>query len=143
MKKPLALLAAAAVLGGGGGAYAMTRSEEPEPEPTVYVLPKDFLINLAQERLLRVTVGLLTDPEAAAVHAGGEKEEAKPPEGFGPDPQEALVREIVVDELTGQPARRFASAAGRQVLKDRILRALQQHTDVPATHVLFTDLIVQ
>jgi flagellar basal body-associated protein FliL len=141
---PLVLLAAA-----GGGAYAFARpSPPPEPEPKVhgqvYVLPRDFVINLADERLLRLTVGLLLDPEAGAAHGAEDgAEAAKPPEGFGPDPQEALIREIVVDELTGVPARRLATPAGRARLKGRILAALQQHTDVPATHVLFTDMAVQ
>jgi flagellar basal body-associated protein FliL len=145
MNKKL-IATALALTASGGGAYAAMRPGEAPPEPKVhghvYVLPKAFLINLADERLLQVTVGLLVDAEkTASAHGGGEG--AAPPEGFGDDPQEALVREIVVDELTGQPARRFEVAAGRQRYKERILRALRQHTDVPATHVLFTDLTIQ
>jgi flagellar basal body-associated protein FliL len=145
MKKALIALVVAAV---AGGVYTtQVKGGEPAPPPpkvhgSVYVLPKEFVVNLAEERLLRVTVGMLLDPEKLA-HGGEEEAAAKPPEGFGTDPQEALVRDIVLDELTGLPAQRFATAERRAAIKERILKSITSHTDVPATHVLFTDLAVQ
>lgn len=113
---------------------------KPKIDGDVYVLAREFLVNLDAGRYAKLGVALHHDPseekEAAA-------EAAKPPEGYGPLPQEAVVRAIVTDALTGQPARRLINADGRGLLKRRIQQAVEEQTDVRASSVLFTDVAVQ
>ena len=62
----------------------------------VYVLPREFLINLDAGRYAKLVVALVVPHD----HDGAEAEPAeagKPPEGYGPPPQEAVVRAIVTD----------------------------------------------
>jgi flagellar FliL protein len=87
---------------------------------------------------------VLEHNEAAA--GGAAKSEgagAKPPEGYGSLPQEALVRSIITNALTDQPAQRFIRAASRTELQARIKKELEEKTDVAAKGVLFTDIAVQ
>lgn len=107
----------------------------------VYVLPKEFVLNMAGGRYAKLTVGLVLaeDEELEGGHGGG----AKPPEGFGPLAQEALVREIVTDTLTGGDADELTASDGRAAYKRQILRAVKGHTDVHAEDVVFTDVAVQ
>lgn len=98
---------------------------QPKIDGDVYVLGREFLVNLDAGRHAKLGVALVIHHEA------GEEEEAdaegaKPPEGYGPLPQEAVVRAIVTDALTGQPARRLISASGRGLLKRRIQRAVEE-----------------
>jgi flagellar basal body-associated protein FliL len=116
--------------------------EKAKVEGDAYVLPKEFLVALRGSRFAKVSVALLLEHGAGAEPEGGE-EGAKPPEGYGPLPQEALVRDIVTDELTGQPARRLTSRKGRDRLEKRIAKRLHEATDVPAHEVLFMDVAVQ
>src|SRR3954451_4640744 len=74
---------------------------KPKVEGTVYVLGKEFMVNLADGRFAKLTVALVLDPkDDSAVAAGGHEAAAKPPEGFGTMPQEAVVRDFVTDALT-------------------------------------------
>lgn len=110
----------------------------------VYVLPKDFYVNLADGKFARLGVALVLEAGAtAAPAAGGEHGAAEPPEGYGTLPQEPLVRSIVTDVLTDVSARRVASAEGRERLTAKILKRIRSRTDVPAEHVLLTDVAVQ
>src|SRR4051812_8275690 len=88
-----------------GGAYKFALAKPaPEPKPKVhgevYVLPKDFLLNLADGRFVRLNLALVIEPGSAVAEGGGEAA-AEPPEGFGTLPQEAVVRDIVTNSLTG------------------------------------------
>src|SRR6201999_431581 len=87
-----------------GLAYKMVlapKSESKEKvEGTVYVMPKEFLLNLAGGRYAKMTVALVLAPGQSTT--GGS--EALPPEGFGTLEQEPLVRQVVTDTLTGVPA---------------------------------------
>lgn len=136
---PLALLLAV-------GAYKMVLAKPAGPPAKVhgdvYVLPKEFVINLEDGRYARLGVGLVLEPGALA--AGGHGGEAtKPPDGYGPLPQEALVRDIVTDALTAGDSDDLVDRRGRKRLKKRILQAIHQETDVHAEQVLFTDVAVQ
>src|SRR4051812_6720133 len=66
----------------------------------VYVLPKEFLINLADGRFAKLTVAIVL-PEGEKIEA---PKENQPPEGFGPLPQEAAVRAVITDETTDAKA---------------------------------------
>ena len=131
----------------GGAAYKLVLAkpapaEKPKVEGTVYVLPRDFLVNLREGQFAKVNVALVLD-EHALEPAGGDEAAATPPEGFGTLPQEAIVRDIVTDSLTGRAARTLKSEAGRERLKRRLKQQLIEHTDVPVHDVLLTDVTVQ
>ena len=131
-----------------GGAYkfvlAKPKAEaKPKVEGSVYVLGKEFLVNLADDRFAKLTVGLLLDPHDTSTVAEGGHEAAKPPEGFGTMPQEAVVRDIVTDELTGAKADQLVNPKKREELKKDIAKKLLKHTDVHVEEILFTDVTVQ
>ena len=131
-----------------GGAYKFALAKPaPAPKPKVhgevYVLPKDFLINLADGRFVRLNLALVIEPGSAVAAGGGHEAAATPPEGFGTLPQEAVVRDIVTNSLTGVKGDTLIKRAGREKLKKRILKAIEKKTDVKAHDVLFTDVAVQ
>ena len=134
-----------------GGTYKFVLAEEP-PKPKskvhgdVYVLGKDFLVNLDGGGFAKLGVAIIVDVGAAAPAAAGGHGGAaapKPPEGYGPMPQEALVRDIVTDVLTDSEGTDLTSRRGREALKGRIKRRIKRLTDVPIQEVLFTDVSVQ
>ena len=111
---------------------------------TVYVLPKEFLVNLSDGRYAKVNVALVLDhsqPTAAA--AGGHEAAAEPPEGFGTLEQEAAVRDVVTDVLTGQSGDELIDRRGRDQVKAEILREIRARTDVRTEEVLLPDVAVQ
>lgn len=132
-----------------GGAYKFVLAKpKPTPKPKVagevYVLPKEFLVNLADGRYAKLGVGLVMAADAHATAAGeGHGAAPEPPEGYGSLPQEALVRDIVTDEITDVSAGELVSDKGRRELKRHILDKLRAETDVHADDVLFTDVTVQ
>ena len=149
MKKKL-LIAIPVLLVVLGGAYKFAlakpaKGPEPKVHGDVYVLPKDFLINLASGRFVRLNLALVLEHGALAEMAagGGHGATVEPPEGFGPLPQEAVVRDIVTDALTGTDGDELISREGREKLKKRILKTIGKTTDVHAHDVLFTDVAVQ
>jgi flagellar basal body-associated protein FliL len=133
---PLALLV---VL---GGLYKVVLAKPTEAhhkvDGQVYVLPKEFLLNLSGNHFVKLNVGL--------VLAEGEvptKAETPPPEGFGPLPQEAVVRDVITDTITDSSADQLVSRKGRNALKAKLLKSLHARTDVKVKDVLFTDVAVQ
>jgi flagellar FliL protein len=149
MRSKLKIIVPLALLLALGGAYKFVLAKPaPEPRPKVagevYVLPKDFLVNLADGRYAKLGVGLVMAPGHPAEPAGGGHEAAAtPPEGYGALPQEALVRDIITDEVTDVSGSELSSRSGRRRLKREILDQLHKRTDVHAADVLFTDVTVQ
>jgi len=110
----------------------------------VYVLPKEFLVNLSQGRFAKLGVGLVLGLEEESIHlAAKDKEAPKPPEGFGPLPQEAVIRDIITDTLTDRDAGNLTEREGRERLKKKIIKVIAKRTDVHVEDVLFTDVAVQ
>jgi flagellar FliL protein len=150
VKKKLPIIALVALLL-AGGAYktvlAKPKEEAPKPkvEGTVYVLPKEFLVNLADGRYAKVSVGFVMDPHdtSTAPAGGGHGGGATPPEGYGAMPQEAIVRDLVTEALTNARDSELIRSEGRERIKKRILSAVKEHTDVKAEEVLFMDVTVQ
>jgi flagellar basal body-associated protein FliL len=106
----------------------------------VYVLPKEFLLNLSGNHFVKLNVGLvLAEGEVPTSAEGG----SPPPEGFGPLPQEAVVRDVITDTLTDADSRQLVSRKGRHALKAKLLKSLRARTDVKVKDVLFTDVAVQ
>jgi flagellar basal body-associated protein FliL len=134
------------VVVGGVYKFVLAKPGAPAPKPkvdgTVYVLPKEFLINLSGGRFAKLSVGLVLDHSQATAEAGGHAA-AKPPEGFGTLPQEAVIRDLVTDTLTDGSAENLVSEHGRDKLKSRLLVSIKKKTDVKVEEILFTDVAVQ
>ena len=79
------------------------------------------------------------DGQVPSSSSGG----APPPDGFGPLPQEAVVRDVITDTITDSRADQLVSRKGRNTLKAKILKSLRSRTDVKVNDVLFTDVAVQ
>jgi flagellar basal body-associated protein FliL len=132
-----------------GGVYKFVLAKpaaeaKPKIAGTVYVLPKEFLINLADGRFAKLGVGIVLDLEDESIAlAAKDKEAPKAPEGFGPLPQEAVIRDIITDTLTDRDASSLTEREGRERLKKKIIKVIRKRTDVHIDDVLFTDVAVQ
>lgn len=126
-----------------GGAYkfviAKPAKAKEKVEGVVYVLQKEFLINLSDDHFAKLSVALVL-PEAP-VAAGGEG--ASPPEGYGAMEQEAAVRAVVTDTITDASAKDLTRRKRRVKLREEVLKGIRSQTDVKAKDVLFTDVAVQ
>ena len=148
MRSKLKIIVPLALLLALGGAYKFVLAK-PAPAPEVkvagevYVLPKEFLVNLADGRFAKLGVALVMKPGAHTAPAAGGEGAAEPPEGYGVMPQEALVRDIITDSVTDISGGELISANGRRKLKQQILVELREKSDVHAEDVLFTDVAVQ
>jgi flagellar FliL protein len=109
----------------------------------VYVMPKDFLINLKDGRFAKLNVALVLKEGYDPAPAGGHEAAAAPPTGYGVMPQEAVVRAIVTDTLTDVSAARLQREKTRARLQEDILKRIGSETDVKVDDVLFTDVAIQ
>ena len=144
MKGKLKIILPLALLLVLGGLYKVVLAKPVEGHHKihgqVYVLPKEFLLNLAGNHFVKLNVGLvLADGQVPSSSSGG----APPPDGFGPLPQEAVVRDVITDTITDSRADQLVSRKGRNGLKAKILKSLRSRTDVKVNDVLFTDVAVQ
>jgi hypothetical protein len=110
----IATLAAALALCGCGAT---------DEGPTVYVLSKDVIVDLAGGGYATVTVGL-------EVQHGVDTAEA----------QTGLVREIVSNDLTGIDRESLRDRERRAALKVKLARDIRARTDISLDGVLLTDL---
>jgi flagellar basal body-associated protein FliL len=118
---------------GGGYKFVLAKPAEPKMkvEGAVYVLPKEFLINLSDSHFAKLSVALVLPEEEVA--AGGHGEGATP----------AAVRAVVTDTITDAEARDLTNRKRRSKLREEVLKEIKAHTDVKAHEVLFTDVAVQ
>jgi flagellar basal body-associated protein FliL len=131
-----------------GGVYKFVLAKpaavaKPKVEGEVYVLPKDFLVNLSDGKFAKLGVGLVFDEGFVAAPPGEAEGGAAPPTGYGVLKQEAVVRDIVTDVVTDESAHDLTSKKGREEIKKEILKRLKAQTDVKAHEVLLTDVAVQ
>ena len=144
MKGKLKIILPLALLIVLGGLYKVVLAKPADTHSKVhgdvYVLPKEFLLNLQGNHFVKLNVGLVL--AAGQVPSGGSGG-ATPPDGFGPLPQEAVVRDVITDTITDTSAGQLVSRKGRNALKAKILKGLRRRTDVKANDVLFTDVAVQ
>lgn len=145
MKKKKVLIPLIVVLLAGVGAkFVLAKpasGRKPKIDGVVYVLGKDFLLNLADGRYAKLSVALVLAPGQSIGSAaeGG----TPPPDGFGTLPQEAAVRDVVTDVVTDQSGDELISASGREAIKRKILAGIRARTDVKVTDVLLPDVAVQ
>lgn len=135
-KKALFVLPVVLLLA-GFMAYSMFLKPKPVPvkhkiEGTVVPLQQEFLVNLAGGRYAKISVALVMEGAAGGGH--------DPTAGL---PQEAAVRAVVTDELTGLPADDLVRRESRHRVVDDIRKAILKHTDEEVGDVLLTDITVQ
>jgi flagellar FliL protein len=116
---------------------------KPKVEGTVYILGKEFLVNLSDDRFAKLTVALVLDKKDTSVPAAGGEGGSTVPDGFGAMTEEAVVRDVITDDLTDAKADDLITAKGRAAVKQQILKDLKAHTDVKVDDILFTDVTVQ
>jgi flagellar FliL protein len=134
-----------------GGVYKFVLAPKPVvPKPkiegSVYVMPKDFLINLKAGRFAKLNAALVLKEgylEEAIAKSGGGHEAAAPPDGYGTLPQEAAVRGIITDTITDMPASRLTREKSRIKVQKEVLDRIHKETDVEAKDFIITDLAVQ
>jgi flagellar FliL protein len=114
---------------------------KPKIDGTVYVLPKEFLLNLNDGRYAKLDIALVLAPGQST--GGGGEGGAPPPDGFGTLPQEAAIRDVVTSVVTDQSGDELITQAGRQKVKQEILAGIRAHTDVKVNDVLIPDVAVQ
>jgi flagellar basal body-associated protein FliL len=119
-----------------------TAKPKPKVTGTIYVLGKEFLVNLTDGRFAKLTVALVLDPKDTSAPVAAEGA-AKPPDGFGNMTEEAAVRDVITNELTNDKDTDLIDRDGRQATKERILADLKKSTDVKVDDILFTDVTVQ
>jgi flagellar basal body-associated protein FliL len=146
MKKLLPIVVVLLAVLGGVYKFVLakpTAEAKPKVDGTVYILGKEFLVNLADGRYAKLTVALvLKEGDASTAAAGGEGAPT-PPEGFGTMPQEAVVRDVITDDLTDAKDDELINPKKREELKQHVAKDIRKHTDVGVEDVLFTDVTVQ
>lgn len=135
MKKKLIMILPVLLIAAVG--YKMFLAPKPvavkmKIEGTVMPLQKDFLVNLADGQYAKVAIAVITEAGGAAHGA----------ETLGLA-QEAAVRAIIVDELTGIHGKELVSKEGRHHLAEQITKMIKKKTDEHVHEVLFTDVTVQ
>jgi flagellar protein FliL len=128
------------LLAGGGGAYFFVlapkpaKAAPPKVQGTLFPLSPEFVVNLDGEHYGKVSIALLLSAGAPAASADG---------AAATLPEDAAVRAIVTNDLTGLPSSSLIDRPKRNGIEKKILTDLQKKTDVKVTEVLFTDVVVQ
>jgi flagellar basal body-associated protein FliL len=128
-----------------GGVYKTVlakppKTEKPKIDGTVYVLPKEFLLNVADGKYAKLSVALiLNKAEVMPAAEGAASSDAQ----YGALPQEPAVRDVITNVLTDAPSSELVERSGREKLKVQILKQIRSTTDVKVDKVLFTDVAVQ
>jgi flagellar basal body-associated protein FliL len=128
-----------------GGVYKTVlakppKTEKPKIDGTVYVLPKEFLLNVADGKYAKLSVALiLNKAEVMPATEGAASSDAQ----YGALPQEPAVRDVITNVLTDAPSSELVERNGREKLKVQILKQIRSTTDVKVDKVLFTDVAVQ
>jgi hypothetical protein len=140
-KKLLVPLVLLLVLGVG---YSMSKPKKTvklKIPGTIYVMPQSFLLNLNEGHYAKLTVALDLAPgqsNGASAEGGSGTSE-----GAGTLPEEAVVREIVTNAVTGQSGSALVNGQSRNSIRHRILASIRHQTDVKVESVLFPELTVQ
>ncbi len=142
-KKILIPILVVVLLAGGYEGYSMATAPPPPKQKitgTIYILGKDFTLNMANGDYATLTVALDLAPTQQMATTDPSN---PPPTGFGDLPEEAVVRSIITNVLTGEPSQALISPAGRARVEQQILTDSKKQTDGAVTAVYFTDLAVQ
>ena len=130
------------VLAGGGGAYKFLlsgggsgkKAAPPKVAGELLPLAPDFTVNLDGGHYGKVTVALEMEGAIPKAAEGATTATLK---------ENAVVRSIVTNDLTGLTTDELIQRGTREKLLKDILKDLQSQTDEKVTHVNFTDVVVQ
>jgi len=142
VKKKLIIVLPIVLLAAAGGAYKFVlapkpaAAKPPKIEGTIVKLPQEFVVNLADGHFGRVNVALVVPPGEVAAAEGASADSS----GLE---QEAAIRAIVTDTLTGAERSELIARAGRHHLVERLAKRIRKETDTEVDEVLFTDIAVQ
>ncbi len=144
LKNKKVLIPLVLVILGLGAAHTMAKPQKAPKnkiQGTIYVMPKDFLLNLSDGHFVKLAVALVLAPGQSDGAAAG----AAPPSGedAGTLPEEAAIRDIVTNLITNENGSSLVSDQGRLRVKRQILAAIKQKTDIKVESVLLPDLTVQ
>ncbi len=143
LKNKKVLIPLVLVILGLGAAHTMAKPQKAPKKKiqgTIYVMPKDFLLNLSDGHFVKLTVALVLAPgqsDGAAAGAAASSESA------GTLPEEAAIRDIVTNLITNESGSTLVTDRGRLQVKHEILAAIKQKTDIKVESVLLPDLTVQ
>lgn len=144
-KKKILLLLLVILLGGGyvaKGKLMPPKVVKQKINGEIYILPKQFTLNLQDGRYATLTVALVLAPgqtdgaTAASASAGTDST-------VGTLPEEAVIRAIITNTVTNDTSATLVDQTGRVQLEQKILKEITTQTDVKITDVLFTDVAVQ
>jgi flagellar protein FliL len=143
-KKKILIIALVVLLGGGyvaKGKLTAKKVVKPKIAGEVYIMPKQFTLNLQDGRYATLTAALVlavgqTDGATAAAATSSDAT-------VGTLPEEAVIRSIITGTVTDDTSTDLISAAGRAKIRHEILEQILRETDVKVTDVLFTDVAVQ
>jgi flagellar basal body-associated protein FliL len=146
MKKKILIILGVLVLAGGFAAKTFlmppAKAAPQKIAGTIYMLPKQFTLNLQDGHYATLNVALELAPGqsdgATAASAAPTSDEI-----LGTLPEEAAVRAIITNVVTGQTSSALIDEGGRNHVIHQILMAIRAQTDVKVDNVLFTDLAVQ
>jgi flagellar basal body-associated protein FliL len=106
----------------------------PKVNGTLVELSPEFIVNLSGGHYGKLSIAvLLSSPPPATATASGTTVL----------PQDAAVRSVITDELTGLDPNKLIDRAARQTVLAGLVKDLKAKTDEPITQVLITDLAVQ
>jgi flagellar basal body-associated protein FliL len=110
-----------------------SNSKPPAPKVSGDLVPltDEFVVNLAGGHYGKVSVALLLTKAPAGPSIGGKLE------------QNAVIRAVITDELTGLAPDVLIQRSSRRRLVARLGQALKEKTDEPIKEVLLTDIAVQ
>jgi flagellar FliL protein len=128
-----------------GVGYTMTKPKKVvklKIPGTIYVMPQSFLLNLGEGHYAKLSVALdLAPGQSTGASADGGSGGGS--EAAGTLPEEAVVREIVTNAVTGQSGSALVNGSSRTAIRHHILAQIKHQTDVKVEAVLFPELTVQ
>lgn len=144
MKKKILIILPIVLLGGGyvaKGKLMPPKVVKPKIAGEIYILPKQFTLNLKDGHYATLTVAL----ELAPGQSDGATADNTPAAGatVGTLPEEAVIRSIITNEVTNQVSNALVDQSGRDDLEKQILTDIKTETDVKVDQVFFTDVAVQ
>jgi flagellar basal body-associated protein FliL len=130
-----------AVGGFAGYSFAMPKKHvKIKINGTIYILPKQFTLNMKGGQYATLTVALLLAPGQSE---GVTSASNPPPTGFGSLTEEAVIRAIITNDVTDQPESALITASGRKAIEAKILSDIRSQTDTEVNAIYFTDVAVQ
>lgn len=138
MKKKLLIAVPLIVLLVSGVGYKLVLGKKPAGPPpklngALVKLADDFVVNLAGGHYGKISVALLVEG-APVANADGTA---------GTLPEEAAIRAIVTDDLTGVSTSTLIDRAARHELVTRLQSHINKQTDEKVVRVLLTDIAVE